>query len=140
MAGGLFVFVRTAPPGGCALAITAGQYRPPMAHCPLSKRSGGPFLFIPLGSIAGRDSVFASLSRLRPVSTGRLPLTALAEERRAGLFRFVRTARAFPDLAPERKSAFYVVRVSLFAHRSRWKPRRYADLQYLNIEYSNLTH
>ncbi|PWJ32910.1 hypothetical protein IE02_2952 [Fibrobacter succinogenes subsp. elongatus] len=43
MAGGLFVFVRTAPPGGCALAITAGQYRPPMAHCPLSKRSGGPF-------------------------------------------------------------------------------------------------
>ena len=55
------MFVRTAPPGGCALAITAGQYRPPMAHCPLSKRSGGPFLFIPPGSIAGRDSVFASL-------------------------------------------------------------------------------
>jgi hypothetical protein len=43
---------------------------------------------MPPGSIAGRDSVFASLSRLRPVSTGRLPLTALAEERRAGLFRF----------------------------------------------------
>jgi hypothetical protein len=45
MAGGLFVFVRTAPPGGCALAITAGQYRPPMAHCPLSRRSGGPFFY-----------------------------------------------------------------------------------------------
>ena len=93
MAGGLFVFVRTAPPGGCALAITAGQYRPPMAHCPLSRRLGGPFLFIPLGSIAGRDSVFASLSRPRRVSTRRLSLTALAGTRRAGLFCFVRTAR-----------------------------------------------
>ena len=92
MAGGLFVFVRTAPPGGCALAITAGQYRPPMAHGPLRKSSRGPFLFIPLGSIAGRDSVFASLSRPRRVSTRRLPLTALAETRRAGLFRFC-TAR-----------------------------------------------
>ena len=45
MAGGLFVFVRTAPPGGCALAITAGQYRPHMAHGPLSETLGGPFLF-----------------------------------------------------------------------------------------------
>ena len=41
MAGGLFVFVRTAPPGGCALAITAGQYRPPMAHGPLSEKLEG---------------------------------------------------------------------------------------------------
>ena len=45
MAGGLFVFVRAAPPGGCALAITAGQYRPPMAHGPLSGTLEGPFLF-----------------------------------------------------------------------------------------------
>jgi len=50
---------------------------------------------MPLGSIAERDSVFASLSRPRPVSTGRLPLTALAETRRAGLFRFC-AARAIP--------------------------------------------
>jgi hypothetical protein len=97
MAGGLFVFVRTAPPGGCALAITAGQYRPPMAHGPLRKSSGGPFLFIPLGSIAGRDSVFASLSRPRRVSTRRLSLTALAETRRAGLFLF------YPALAQSRR-------------------------------------
>ena len=47
--------------------------------------AGGLFVFMPLGSIAERDSVFASLSRPRPVSTGRLPLTALAETRRAGL-------------------------------------------------------
>ena len=61
MAGGLFVFVHTAPPGGCALAITAGQYRPSMAHCPLSEKLEGPFPFKPLGFIAERDSVFASL-------------------------------------------------------------------------------
>ena len=112
MAGGLFVCMRTAPPGGCALAITAGQYRPPMAHGPLSKRSGGPFLFIPPGSIAGRDSVFASLSRPRRVSTRRLSLTALAETRRAGLFCFVRTARVMSrchaGLRSGRESAYMV--------------------------------
>jgi hypothetical protein len=53
---------------------------------------------MPLGSIAGRDSVFASLSRLRPVSTGRLPLTALAEERRAGLFRFCAARKSRGDV------------------------------------------
>ena len=120
MAGGLFVFVRTAPPGGCALAITAGQYRPPMAHCPLSRRSGGPFLFIPLGSIAGRDSVFASLSRPRRVSTRRLSLTALAGTRRAGLFCFVRTARVMSHchagLRSGRESAYksrYCIHITL---------------------------
>ena len=46
MAGGLFVFVRTAPPGGCALAITAGQYRPPMAHCRLAQHVGRGFFFL----------------------------------------------------------------------------------------------
>ena len=57
---------------------------------PLSKRSGGPFLFIPLGSIAGRDSVFASLSRPRRVSTRRLSLTALGRTNdRGGFFRSV---------------------------------------------------
>ena len=45
MAGGLFVFVRTAPPGGCALAITAGQYRPLAAHSPCRNTSGGAFSF-----------------------------------------------------------------------------------------------
>ena len=44
-ASSVMVYVRTAPPGGCALAITAGQYRPPMAHGPLSETLEGPFLF-----------------------------------------------------------------------------------------------
>ena len=162
---------------------------------PLRKSSRGPFLFIPLGSIAGRDSVFASLSRPRRVSTRRLSLTALAETRRAGLFSFcaargLRGSRrhgihahvstevppaayadpvfgaAMADSGPAspctsrngmhilklqpRASAFSLalprfptiafVLMTLCVMRLAAIPRRYADLQYLQAEYSRLAH
>ena len=176
MAGGLFVFVRTAPPGGCALAITAGQYRPSMAHCPLSKRSGGPFLFISLGSIAERDSVFASLppkgghahvsaealsgqrsphGRSVPAAHGSLP----PEEHLGGPFLFctacaISRCHAGPYVIPDLFRDGIGLHISLLTYLISFlcclcffvrapvvlKPRRYADLQYLHLEYSNLAH
>ena len=118
MAGGLFVFVRTAPPGGCALAITAGQYRPPMAHGPLEEHLEGPFLFCAAHSscrntASGAFSFFAACAILRCHAGLRFGIAILV---------------------------FYLVLKSQCVTYFGLKPHRYADLQYLHLEYSNLAH
>ncbi len=113
MAGGLFVFVRTAPPGGCALAITAGQYRPPMAHGPLSKRSGGPFFFLSRSALLQDGTPSSPRSRghgvLVHAACRSRPLPKHGER---GFFCFVRTARVMSrchaGLRSGRESAYMV--------------------------------
>ena len=87
------LFLYTAPLR-YALATTAGRYRLLVAHGPLPNRQGASSFFTDRSALmqAGARGP-ASLSPPRPVSTGRLRLTAPCRKRPRGLFLYAFLAR-----------------------------------------------